>query len=92
MTFTIHAWKNDQSIVTVRISPAVAVDKARAMERSGWKVHRHGLSGSSVLSFGLRSSLIVCPQRRNSTTSRPKAHATADRKLTAQKACMLFVT
>ena len=38
-TFTIHAWKNDQSIVTVRISPAVAVDKVRALKRSGWKVH-----------------------------------------------------
>ena len=39
MTFAIHAWKDDQSIVTVRISPAVAVDKARVLERSGWKVH-----------------------------------------------------
>jgi len=29
MTFTIHASRNDQSVVTVRISPAVAVDKAR---------------------------------------------------------------
>src|SRR5712672_3191177 len=39
MTFAIHAWKDDQSIVTVRIGPAVAVDKARVLERSGWKVH-----------------------------------------------------
>ena len=29
MTFTIHASENGQSVVTVRISPAVAVDKAR---------------------------------------------------------------
>jgi hypothetical protein len=39
MTFTIHARKNDQSIVTVRISPAVAVDKARVLQLSGWNVH-----------------------------------------------------
>ena len=39
MTFTIHARKNDQSIVTVRISPAVAVDKARMLEKLGWQVH-----------------------------------------------------
>jgi hypothetical protein len=39
MTFTIHASKNGQSVVTIRISPAVAVDKARALERSGWQVH-----------------------------------------------------
>lgn len=39
MTFTIHASKNGQSVVTVRISPAVAVDKARVLERLGWQVH-----------------------------------------------------
>ena len=39
MTFTIHASKNGQSVVTVRISPAVAVDKARVLESSGWQVH-----------------------------------------------------
>jgi hypothetical protein len=39
MTFTIHARKNDQSIVTIRISPAVAVDKARMLEKLGWQVH-----------------------------------------------------
>ena len=39
MTFTIHASKNGQSVVTVRISPAVAVDKARALESLGWQVH-----------------------------------------------------
>jgi hypothetical protein len=33
MTFTIHASKNGQSVVTVRISPVVAVDKARVLER-----------------------------------------------------------
>jgi hypothetical protein len=39
MTFTIHAAKNGQSVVTVRISPAVAADKARSLEKSGWRVH-----------------------------------------------------
>jgi hypothetical protein len=45
MTFTIHARKNDQSIVTVRISPAVAVDKARVLQLSGWNVHVTGSAG-----------------------------------------------
>jgi hypothetical protein len=39
MTFAIHASKDGQSVVTIRIRPAVAVDKARVMERSGWQVH-----------------------------------------------------
>ena len=39
MTFIIHASKNGQSVVTVRISPAVAVDKARVLESLGWQRH-----------------------------------------------------
>jgi len=39
MTFAIQASKNGQSVVTIRISPAVAVDKARVLARSGWQVH-----------------------------------------------------
>ncbi len=39
MTFIIRASKNGQSVVTVRISPAVAVDKARVLESLGWQVH-----------------------------------------------------
>ena len=45
MTFTIHASKNGQSIVTVRISPAVAVDKARVSESLGWQVHITDIAG-----------------------------------------------
>ena len=45
MTFAIHAWKNGQSTVTVRINPAVAVDKARVPEKSGWQVHVTDSSG-----------------------------------------------
>jgi hypothetical protein len=39
MTFAIHASKNGQSVVTVRINAAVAVDKARVLESLGWQVH-----------------------------------------------------
>ena len=39
MTFTIHATKNGQSVMTVRISPAVAVDRTRVLESLGWRVH-----------------------------------------------------
>jgi hypothetical protein len=39
MTFAIHGWKADQSIVTIRIGPAVAVDKARELEKMGWQVY-----------------------------------------------------
>jgi hypothetical protein len=39
MTFAIHASKDGQSVMTVRISPAVAVDRARVLESLGWRVH-----------------------------------------------------
>lgn len=39
MTFTIHAWRADQNVTTVRIGPAVAVDKARELEKMGWEVY-----------------------------------------------------
>src|SRR5258708_31465462 len=39
MTFTIHASRNDQRVVTVRISPAVAVHNARLLENLGWHVN-----------------------------------------------------
>ena len=45
MTFTIHAWKEARNVATVRISPAVAVDKARQMEQSGWTVHITNAAG-----------------------------------------------
>ena len=46
MTFTIHAWKADQNIVTIRIGPAVAIDKARELERIGWQVYVTDAAGS----------------------------------------------
>jgi hypothetical protein len=45
MTFAIHAWKDAQSVVTIRISPDAAVDKARLLEGSGWRVHITDLAG-----------------------------------------------
>ena len=39
MTFTVHAWKDARYVGTVRISPAVAVDKARVLQSEGWQVH-----------------------------------------------------
>ena len=39
MTFAIHGSKNGESVVTVRIGPDAAVDKARLLESFGWQVH-----------------------------------------------------
>ena len=39
MTYAIHASKNGQSVVTIRITPIAAVDKARLLECLGWQVH-----------------------------------------------------
>jgi hypothetical protein len=39
MTFVIHASKDGQSVVTVRISPVAAVDKANLLQGLGWQVH-----------------------------------------------------
>ncbi len=59
MTFAIHASKNGQSVVTVRISPAVAVDKARVLESLGWQVHVTDSAGHQFdpLDFDRLSSL-----------------------------------
>ena len=39
MTFAIHASRNGQIVVTIRISPVAAVDKARLLQSLGWRVH-----------------------------------------------------
>jgi len=39
MTFAIHASRDGQSVVTIRISPAAAVDKAGLLQSLGWTVH-----------------------------------------------------
>lgn len=43
--FTIHATRNDQSMVTHRIIPDVAVAQARALNDAGWRVRISGLGG-----------------------------------------------
>ena len=45
MTFTIPAWKADQNVTTIRIGPAVAVDKARELQKTGWEVYVTDASG-----------------------------------------------
>ena len=39
MTFAIHASKDGQSVTTIRISSAAAVDKARLLEAISSQVH-----------------------------------------------------
>ena len=39
MTFAIHGSKNGERVVTVRIGPDAAFDKARLLESFGWQVH-----------------------------------------------------
>jgi hypothetical protein len=53
MTFAIHAYKDGQSVVTIRISPEAALDKARQLESLGWQVHIADSTGSRfvVLDF-----------------------------------------
>jgi len=46
MIFTIHAWKADQNITTVRISPDATADKARELEKMGWEVYVTDAAGS----------------------------------------------
>ena len=45
MTFAIHASKNGESVVTVRIRPDAAIDKALLWESFGWQVHITDSSG-----------------------------------------------
>jgi hypothetical protein len=43
--FTIRAYKNGQSITTVRIRPTVCVEKAKTLFREGWQVHITNAAG-----------------------------------------------
>lgn len=43
--FTIHATRNDQSMITHRIIPDVAVAQARVLNDAGWRVRISGLGG-----------------------------------------------
>ena len=46
MTYAIHASRNGHSVVTIRISPIAAVDKARLLERLDWQVHITNSAGN----------------------------------------------
>ena len=48
MTFAIHATKDGQSVVTVRISPEAAVDKARLLEKSRLASSHCGFGGAHL--------------------------------------------
>jgi len=43
--YTIHATRNDQTIVTHRIIPDVAVAQARTLKAAGWRVRISGIGG-----------------------------------------------
>lgn len=43
--YTIHATRNDQTIVTHRIIPEVAVAQARTLKAAGWRVRISGAGG-----------------------------------------------
>ncbi len=43
--FTIHATRDDRSIVTHRIIPDVAVAQARTLKAAGWRVRISGAGG-----------------------------------------------
>ena len=62
MTFAIHASKNGQSVVTVRISPDATADKARLLESFGWQVHITDSVGRQfgVLEFYLKITVERC--------------------------------
>jgi hypothetical protein len=64
-----HFTRNYESVVTVRIGPAVAVDKTRALESLGWEVHVTDSAGHQFdpLDFDRLSSLSgerPCPHGR----------------------------
>lgn len=43
--FTIHATREDHSLITHRIIPDIAVAQARQLNEAGWQVHISGLGG-----------------------------------------------
>lgn len=59
MTFTIHAWKADRNVTTVRIGPAVAVDKARELEKMGWEVYVTDAAGSQFTPLNFDQLLLI---------------------------------
>jgi hypothetical protein len=59
MTYAIHASKNEQSVVTIRINPVAAVDKARLLEGLGWQVHITDSAGHQFNSIDFDQFLLI---------------------------------
>jgi hypothetical protein len=62
MTYAIHASRDGQSVVTVRISPIAAVDKARLLERLEWRVHITNSAGHQFDSRDFGRLLLLAVQ------------------------------
>jgi hypothetical protein len=79
MIFTIHAWKADQNITTVRISPAATADKVRELEKMGWEVYVTDAAGSrftplnfdQLLLFAQEDSVAFCLDRKGAAYPEP---------------------
>ena len=59
MTFAIHASRDGQSIVTMRISPLAAVDKARLLQSLGWQVHITDPAGHQFIPSEFHQFLLI---------------------------------
>ena len=59
MPYAIHASKNGQSVVAVRINTIAAVDKARLLERLGWQVHITDSAGHKFNSPDFNRLLLI---------------------------------
>jgi len=79
MTFTIHTWKADRNVTTVRIGPAVAVDKARELEKMGREVYVTDAAGSQFTPLNFNQLLLIaqehsaafCPDREGAAYPEP---------------------
>ena len=65
MTYAIHASRNGHSVVTIRISPISAVDKARLLERLYWQVHITDSAGHQFDPQDFDRLLLIDHGRRN---------------------------
>ena len=68
MTFAIHGSKNGESVVTVRIGPDAAVEKARRLESVGWQVH---ITDSAGRQFDVSEFSILLWVNRRTTGAEP---------------------
>ena len=59
MTFAIHASRDGQSVVTIRISPAAAIDKARLLQSLGWQVYITDAAGHQFIPPEFHQLLLI---------------------------------